>query len=114
MVLQVTESRPHCLGEDAGLCPTDGLPAASYPVLELILTILTKWSPPVYITLGVFGNIISLLISLKGHNRKISTCVYMCGLAIMDTLVLLEQLIHVVFVSHRVYEPIQDTNEFVM
>lgn len=44
---------------------------------------------PIVVVIGLIGNTLSLLIMLKPHNRRISCCNYMAGLAVSDNLMLL-------------------------
>ncbi|ELT89873.1 hypothetical protein CAPTEDRAFT_27304, partial [Capitella teleta] len=44
---------------------------------------------PVIILLGWIGNILSLAVFSRPKNRKISCCLYMCGLAVTDSCVIL-------------------------
>ena len=45
------------------------------------------WLPTV-VLLGIPGNLLSFLVMLKQHNRRISCCVYMAVLALCDNLML--------------------------
>jgi hypothetical protein len=49
---------------------------------------------PVIVFVGLAGNIISFLIMLKPHNRRISCCNYMAALAGTDSLILLIGLVY--------------------
>jgi hypothetical protein len=42
--------------------------------------------------IGLFGNVMSIMITLQKDNRRISTCNYMTGLAMADTSVLIEYI----------------------
>jgi hypothetical protein len=57
--------------------------------LEFALVFFRKWLLLFILPIGVFGNVASLLITTKKDNRRISTCAYMSGLAVFDTLHLL-------------------------
>jgi hypothetical protein len=39
---------------------------------------------------GLFGNVMSIIITLQQDNRRISTCSYMTALAFADSTVLIE------------------------
>ena len=71
----------------------------SYKSLANAITVLTKWPSVVYIPLGLFGNLMTFLISLSKENRAISVCVYMCALSVVDSTVLLNnfsfRIVHV-------------------
>ncbi|XP_064635362.1 proteinase-activated receptor 2-like [Lineus longissimus] len=72
-----------------------GLARSSYvELLELVTSLLYRWFTVVVIGLGVPGNIMSLLITLKQDNRHISTCIYMAGLAIVDTGLLIMMILY--------------------
>ena len=47
----------------------------------------TYWLP-IVIPAGLIGNTLSFLVMMRPHNRKISCCVYMAGLAIADNAML--------------------------
>jgi hypothetical protein len=47
-----------------------------------------KWGFLLTFGLGLPGNMMSLLITLKRDNRKISTCIYMAALALVDSVVI--------------------------
>ena len=44
------------------------------------------------VTFGVPGNIMTILVANRKHNRKLSPCIYMTAMAVADTLFLLEIL----------------------
>jgi hypothetical protein len=56
--------------------------------LEYVCFMIAKWWTVVVVGFGLPGNVMSLMITLKKDNRRISTCVYMASLAIVDTCVL--------------------------
>ncbi|XP_064637312.1 cysteinyl leukotriene receptor 1-like [Lineus longissimus] len=56
--------------------------------LNLVFLITTRYSWIVIIAVGLFGNVMSIIITLQKDNRKISTCNYMTALAMADTVVL--------------------------
>ena len=43
---------------------------------------------PIIVVFGTIGNSLSLAVMLQKHNREISCCVYMSGLAVTDNLLL--------------------------
>jgi hypothetical protein len=77
---------------------TDG--AATYPLMHIITEVLVKWWPIVTLTLGFTGNVMSFLVTTKKGNRQISCCIYMAGLSIVDSLVLVGVMLYKTLVSH--------------
>jgi hypothetical protein len=49
--------------------------------------ILYSWFLPV--AFGIPGNLMAILIASKGHNMKLSPCIYMIAMAVADTVLLL-------------------------
>ena len=49
---------------------------------------IQRYYYPFIIVLGMIGNILSLVVMLKKHNRRISCCVYMGVLAVSDSMCL--------------------------
>jgi hypothetical protein len=58
--------------------------------LRLVYLIVTKYAWMVVAFIGLFGNVMSIVITLQKDNRRISTCNYMTGLAFADSGVLIE------------------------
>ena len=54
-------------------------------LMTSITEVIYKWWPFFTATIGICGNTMSLLITTQRDNRRHSTCVYMAGLAIVDT-----------------------------
>jgi hypothetical protein len=77
---------------------TDG--AATYPLMLFVIEVLAKWWPIVTLTLGFTGNVMSFLVMTKKENRQISCCIYMAGLSIVDSLVLVGLMLYMTLVSH--------------
>ena len=50
---------------------------------------LHRYYLPVVVVTGLVGNILSLAVMVKSHNRRISCCVYMAALAVTDSCSLL-------------------------
>ncbi|XP_064629378.1 mu-type opioid receptor-like [Lineus longissimus] len=59
-------------------------------VLRIVYIIVTKYSWIIIAIVGLFGNVMSIIITLQKKNRHISTCNYMTALALADTMVLIE------------------------
>ena len=77
----------------------DSLQPATHPVLLAanymtyrIATATHVYFLPVIVFIGLIGNSLSFLIMLKPHNRRISCCNYIAGLAVSDNLMLLNAL----------------------
>ena len=73
-----------------------------YHHLELALLALTKYVPFFTCAVGIPGNFISFLVTMKKDNRRISTCIYMAAIAVMDTMVLFGVLGLRIVVMHGV------------
>jgi hypothetical protein len=58
--------------------------------LQNMISALTKYVWIVPVAFGVPGNILTLLVANRKHNRKLSPCVYMSAMACADTVFLLE------------------------
>ncbi|XP_064644611.1 galanin receptor 2b-like [Lineus longissimus] len=91
--------------------PTSATPT-SYPALEIVYTILTKWAPYPIFTIGFFGNTLSLLITTKQENRHITTCVYMTALAVIDNMFLALWILSSSLTYHGLGDSIQDRHTF--
>ncbi|XP_064631722.1 thyrotropin-releasing hormone receptor-like [Lineus longissimus] len=82
-------------------------------VIEFITELLYKWWMVVGVGLGVPGNMMSLLITMKDDNRQISTCIYMAALAIVDTGVLIvSEMMYKLCVSHRLVRGLEGNRLF--
>jgi hypothetical protein len=73
----------------------------SYAWLVAGADFLLKWWPIVPVLFGVFGNIMSFCVTSKKDNRRISTCVYMSGLAVVDTCVLIATEMYSLCIAHN-------------
>jgi hypothetical protein len=89
--------------------PTQTPGASSYGWMLLATDILTMWWPICTILFGIFGNILSLLVTTKKDNSRISTCVYMAGLACVDTCVLIAVALYKLMISHRLGEGMDES-----
>jgi hypothetical protein len=56
-----------------------------------VYIIATKYSWMVTVAFGLFGNVMSIIVTLQKDNRRISTCNYMAALAMADTIVLVNE-----------------------
>jgi hypothetical protein len=59
-------------------------------VLQAIFTALTKYTLFVPVIFGIPGNIMTVLVANRKHNKKLSPCIYMTAMAVADTVFLLE------------------------
>ncbi|XP_064638356.1 uncharacterized protein LOC135494367 [Lineus longissimus] len=75
-------------------------PFESYEWMLRGIDVMQKWWPIGQIVVGVFGNVMSLLVTTRKDNRKISTCCFMSGLACVDTMVLLVDACYRVAIFH--------------
>jgi hypothetical protein len=73
----------------------------SYAWLVAGVDFLLKWWAIVPVLFGVFGNIMSLCVTSMKDNRRISTCVYMSGLAVVDTCVLIATEVYSLCIAHN-------------
>jgi hypothetical protein len=68
-----------------------------YPEMVMTIEIIRSWATILVTIVGLFGNIISFLITTKRAYRHISTCTYMSALAVLDTVFLIEYVLYVPF-----------------
>ncbi|XP_064628955.1 growth hormone secretagogue receptor type 1-like [Lineus longissimus] len=63
-----------------------------FPFLRNIFVALTRyvWSVPV--CFGIPGNILTIIVANRKHNRRVSPCIYMTAMAVVDTIFLLDLL----------------------
>jgi hypothetical protein len=66
-------------------------------VLRIVYIIATRYSWILIVGVGLFGNFMSIIITLQENNRRISTCNYMTALALADSGVLVAQLVWGIF-----------------
>jgi hypothetical protein len=59
--------------------------------LWVFYNILVKYVWMIPLTIGVPGNIISILVANRKRNQSLSPCIYMTAMAVADTLLLLMQ-----------------------
>ncbi|XP_064652611.1 mu-type opioid receptor-like [Lineus longissimus] len=74
-------------------------------VLRLIYLIVTKYSWIVIVPIGLFGNVMAIIVTLQKDNRRISTCNYMTALALADSNTLLVLAWGMVLMSWRTDPP---------
>ena len=70
------------------------------PYLQFLMVFTMKWPPFVYVPLGIFGNVTTFLVTIKKSNRRISTCVYMTALSVVDANVLLSVFFYKALIVH--------------
>ena len=58
--------------------------------MRLVYHVVTKYLWMLVVGIGLFGNIMSIIVTLQKENRRISTCNYMAALALADSMVLIE------------------------
>jgi hypothetical protein len=59
--------------------------------LEAVYFILSNYVWILPVTLGIPGNIISIFVANRKHNRSLSPCIYMTAMAVADCMMLLQQ-----------------------
>jgi hypothetical protein len=74
-------------------------------VLRLVYMIASRYAALPVIAAGIFGNAMSVIITLQKDNRRISTCNYMTALALADSVVLIVELEWTVFQTTWAYNP---------
>jgi hypothetical protein len=79
-------------------------------VLRIVYLIATKYSWIPIVVTGLFGNVMTITITLQKDNRRISTCNYMTGLALADSMVLIEYTWSMLVLFYGTEEP----SEFVL
>ena len=60
--------------------------------------IATYWTP-IWVPIGLVGNILSFLVMVKPTNRKLSTCIYMAAISVNDSMMMC-LVLYVWLVSH--------------
>ncbi|XP_064637214.1 delta-type opioid receptor-like [Lineus longissimus] len=68
--------------------PTEVDPAVE--ALRILYVVFTEYAWVVIVLPGIFGNVMSMVMSLQAENRRVSTCNYMTALALADSAVLIE------------------------
>ena len=53
-----------------------------------VATYITKYWFPILVPIGLVGNMLSFLVMIKPHNRKMSTCIYMAVISVNDNLMM--------------------------
>ncbi|XP_064632599.1 uncharacterized protein LOC135490944 [Lineus longissimus] len=61
-----------------------------FPFLQAMFDALTKYVWVLPVAFGIPGNILTMLVANRKHNRKLSPCVYMSAMAATDLMFLLE------------------------
>jgi hypothetical protein len=84
----------------------------SYAWMQFGTEILTKWFQIFTMIIGIPGNIMSLLVTLKKGNRQIGTCIYMAALAIVDSFVLIIVMTYKVLVFHGLGKGLEANHVF--
>ena len=74
---------------------TQGAPPTHQTPADYIVLICT----PIIVISGTLGNVLSIVIMLRAHFRSISTGVYLCCLAIVDTVFLFVNNMHMSFIN---------------
>jgi hypothetical protein len=67
---------------------TDTIAGLDYSSMESILYFFTRYFWMITTVFGIPGNVLSFIICLQKDNRRFSTCIYMAGLAVVDSLLL--------------------------
>jgi hypothetical protein len=68
-------------------------------ILKIVQTALSRYTMLVPVIFGVPGNILSIVVANRKHNRNLSPCVYMAAMGVMDTVFLLEIMWYYLFYS---------------
>jgi hypothetical protein len=72
-------------------------------LVEFAAQFLPKWFSVISVGLGIPGNMMSLMITMKRDNRQISTCIYMAALAVVDTgALIVSEILWTFLVLHRI------------
>jgi hypothetical protein len=64
-----------------------------YPLLVTLYVILSNYLWIVPVLIGVPGNVLSIFVANRKHNRALSPCIYMKAMAVADTMVLIENAV---------------------
>ena len=70
---------------------------------------INKYYFPIFVPIGLVGNTLSFLVMIKPNNRKVSTCIYMAAISIIDNLVVGVLLYNVIMrkVAFLDWNPVQ-------
>ncbi|XP_064636459.1 C-C chemokine receptor type 7-like [Lineus longissimus] len=71
---------------------TRSLSLEDYPHLALAVQLITKYLWIVPVVFGIPGNILAGMVAFQKHNRNVSTCTYMLGLSVADSLFLMQMV----------------------
>jgi hypothetical protein len=77
-------------------------------VMEIAILITKKWTYFIFIVIGLFGNTASFMITAKKQNRRITTCVYMTALAVVDNILLVTWFLLTLLSYHGLGDSIRD------
>ena len=55
-------------------------------LMQVIYEILTKYIWMITVVVGIPGNMLSIVVTTREQNRRLSPCVYMTAMAVVDTL----------------------------
>jgi hypothetical protein len=73
---------------------------------------ISKWWFVFTFVFGIPGNVMSLLVTLKKDNRRISTCMYMAALALIDSTVLVNAALHKMLIIQGWAEELKSSKPF--
>jgi hypothetical protein len=73
--------------------------AESYPGMEYAIAFISKWVRIFSIALGIPGNIVAFMVTIRKDNRHLSACVFMAALAVVDNIVLLQRMMYGVLIA---------------
>jgi hypothetical protein len=71
---------------------TDDIGHDLYSIIQLMgsmYMVLSKYIWMVPVVFGIPGNMISIVVATREHNRHLSPCVYMSAMAVIDTMLLI-------------------------
>ncbi|XP_064651729.1 thyrotropin-releasing hormone receptor-like [Lineus longissimus] len=71
----------------------------SYPGMESAIAFISKWARIVCIAMGIPGNVVAFLVTIRKDNRHLSACVFMASLAIVDNIVLHQRMLYGILIA---------------
>ena len=76
--------------------------------MESAIEVLKMWIAFPCAALGIFGNVVTLCVTTKKENRRLTTCIYMSALAVIDNAFLVAWVTYSLMVYHGLGDGIED------
>ena len=76
--------------------------------MEIAIIVMKKWLLFPFAALGMFGNVVTLCVTAKKENRRLTTCIYMSALAVMDNVFLIAWASYSLAVYHGLGDDVRN------